>query len=215
MSDTIDITGDRREYDHGNLRREDLDSDPIKQFEHWLRRAKELEVRDATAMTVATVDQSGMPFQRVVLLKGFDDRGFVFFTNLASRKAQQIKGSNKVSLHFAWLQLDRQIIINGLAKPLSKIENVRYFLSRPRESQLAAWASRQSHPITARRVLEEKFLEIKKSFSGGNIEVPDFWGGYRVEPSEIEFWQGGERRLHDRFLYTRNKTEWDIGRLSP
>ncbi|MFT5692593.1 MAG: pyridoxamine 5'-phosphate oxidase [Oceanicoccus sp.] len=215
MSKSFNITGDRREYDHGNLRREELDDSPIKQFEGWLRKAKELEVRDATAMTLATVDDSGMPYQRMVLLKGLDERGFVFFTNLGSRKAQHIKANAKVSLHFSWLPLDRQVIINGVATPLSKVDNLRYFVSRPRESQLAAWASRQSHPISARRVLEEKYLEIKEAFGDGKIDVPDFWGGYRVDPVEIEFWQGGEYRLHDRFVYTRAEDQWDISRLSP
>ncbi len=215
MSKSFNITGDRREYDHGNLHRRELNDDPIQQFEDWLRKAKELEVRDATAMTLATVDASGMPYQRMVLLKGLDERGFVFFTNLGSRKAQQIKTNEKVCLHFSWLPLDRQVVINGVAKPLSKVENLKYFVSRPRESQLAAWASRQSHPITARRVLEEKFLEIKQAFSKGEIDVPDFWGGYRIDPLEIEFWQGGEYRLHDRFLYTRTDKQWGISRLSP
>jgi pyridoxamine 5'-phosphate oxidase len=215
MSGPIDFTGDRREYEHGELHRHDLHDNPITQFEAWLRKAKEFNVRDATAMTLATVDNDGMPYQRMVLLKGLDQRGFVFFTNLGSRKAQHMEGNARVCLHFAWLMLDRQVIVNGWAKPLTNAENLRYFLSRPRESQLAAWASRQSHPITARRILVEKFREIKHSFAKKEVDLPSFWGGYRVDPVTIEFWQGGEHRLHDRFLYTRCENEWEIERLSP
>ena len=171
--------------------------------------------RDATAMTLATVDTRGMPFQRMVLLKGLDPRGSVFSTNLGSRKALQLSTNPRASLHFAWLSEDRQVIINGDCQALSRVENWRYFLTRPRESQLAAWASRQSHPITTRRVLEEKFLEVKDQFGKGEISLPSFWGGYRLEPESIEFWQGGEHRLHDRFLYQRCEEGWDITRLAP
>ncbi len=215
MTNNIDISTERREYDHASLRREDLLEDPIVQFEQWLGSAKQQGVRDATAMTLATVDERGMPFQRMVLLKGLDDRGFVFFTNLGSRKAQQLSGNPLACLHFAWLSEDRQVIINGKTSPLSRGENLRYFLTRPRESQLAAWASKQSHPISTRRVLEEKFRELKAQFSAGEIELPKFWGGYRLEPESIEFWQGGESRLHDRFLYSRVDGGWQIERLSP
>ena len=204
MTRSDDISEDRREYDHGHLHRSDLHENPITQFEHWLSIAREYDVQDATAMTLATVDQQGMPYQRMVLLKGLSDKGFVFFTNLASRKAQQIDNNKQVSLHFVWHPLDRQVIINGEAQPLSTKENLQYFLSRPRESQLAAWASRQSHPITTRRVLEEKFRELKKAFKDDEVAAPKFWGGYRVRAQQIEFWQGGEHRLHDRFLYRRN-----------
>lgn len=216
MTGSIDITGDRREYDHGELRKRDLHENPIVQFERWLELARDRDVLDATAMTLATVDEGGMPFQRTVLLKGLSDDGFVFFTNLGSRKAQQINANNKVCLHFVWHPLDRQVIITGKARFLSVKENFQYFVSRPKESQLAAWASRQSHPITARRVLEEKFREIKKAFGEGEVAVPKFWGGYRVEPQSIEFWQGGEHRLHDRFLYKKDgHSNWEVERLSP
>lgn len=216
MTKEIDLASDRREFRFGTLRRAELNSDPIAQFENWLKEAKEHDIKDTTAMVLATVDSNGMPFQRTVLLKGIDQRGFVFFTNLASRKAEQLKDNNKVCLLFPWVSIDRQVIITGHAERLSKIENMRYFLSRPRESQLAAWASHQSHPITARRVLEEKFRELSKTFGEGEVELPTFWGGYRIEPTSIEFWQGGERRLHDRFLYTRGENnDWAIERLSP
>ena len=207
----------RREYVHGSLSRKQLLECPVAQFESWLQQANDDELQDATAMTVATVDERGRPFQRMVLLKGVDERGFVFFTNLGSRKAQQIQHNANVSLHFAWLPHDRQVIINGQAKALTSAENMAYFLSRPKASQLAAMASRQSHPISARRVLEEKFIELKNKFAKGEIEAPSFWGGFRIEPEQIEFWQGGENRLHDRFIYQRddNQAEWQIERYAP
>lgn len=216
MSKDIDLASDRREFRFGTLRRADLVDDPVAQFESWLKQAKGLGVKDTTAMVLATVDGNGMPHQRTVLLKGLDQRGFVFFTNLGSRKAEHIEGNNQVCLLFPWVSIDRQVVITGRATPLGKADNMRYFLSRPRESQLAAWASRQSHPITARRVLEEKFRELSQQFANRDLELPKFWGGYRVEPQSIEFWQGGEHRLHDRFLYTRGDDDaWVIERLSP
>lgn len=216
MADKLDLGAERREYRRADLHREDLLDCPIAQFERWLAQAKDAEVPDATAMTLATVDAEGMPYQRMVLLKGVDDRGFVFFTNLGSRKSQHIAHNDRVCLHFAWLALDRQVIINGRARKLGATENMRYFLSRPRESQLAALASRQSHPISARRLLEEKFLELKKTFADRELAAPSFWGGYCIEPSAVEFWQGGEYRLHDRFLYSRDVANaWSIQRLSP
>ena len=167
-------------------------------------------------MTIATVDEQGAPTQRMVLLKGLDQRGFVFFTNLGSRKAEHIGANPSVSLHFAWLPMDRQVIIRGQASRLSTLEDGRYFLSRPRESQLAAWASEQSHPVTARRLLMEKFLEIKQRFAEGEVPLPHFWGGYRVAPQSIEFWQGRQNRLHDRFEYRRQPSGgWAVERLSP
>ena len=207
----------RREYKHGSLSRKQLLECPVAQFESWLQQANDDELQDATAMTVATVDEHGRPFQRMVLLKGVDERGFVFFTNLGSRKAQQIQHNANVCLHCAWLPHDRQVIINGQAKALTSAENMAYFLSRPKASQLAAMASRQSHPISARRVLEEKFFELKNKFAKGEIEAPSFWGGFRIEPEQIEFWQGGEHRLHDRFIYQRENSQgdWQIERYAP
>ncbi|RRJ82982.1 pyridoxamine 5'-phosphate oxidase [Aestuariirhabdus litorea] len=206
----------RREYLHGGLHRKDLKADPIAQFELWLQQAIDAKLPDPTAMSVATVSADGYPSQRIVLLKQLDPRGFVFFTNLGSTKAQQIEGNPRVSLHFAWLELDRQVIISGHASRLSHREVLGYFLSRPKESQLAAWASRQSHPISSRTLLEQKFAEMKHKFSSGEIPLPSFWGGFRVDPRRIEFWQGGAHRLHDRFLYTRGESnEWAIERLAP
>lgn len=205
----------RREYTKGGLRRKDLLADPIAQFDFWLKQAVEAKLTDPTAMTVATVDNTGQPFQRIVLLKHVDQDGFVFYTNLGSRKAQQIEVNSKVSLHFPWHPLERQVHITGVAEKLSMVENMKYFSSRPKESQLAAIASKQSSRISARGVLEGKFLELKQKFEKGEIPVPSFWGGFRIRPTSIEFWQGGEHRLHDRFLFSKEETDWHIDRLAP
>ena len=209
------IEDNRREYDFGKLTRESLLDDPFAQFERWINQAIEFKIQDPTAMNVATVDKNGQPWQRMVLLKHFDSSGLVFYTNLESRKSKEIRDNNKVCLHFPWLQLDRQVIVGGRAEPLSSVDVVKYFLSRPKASQMAAWASKQSAPISSREVLEQQFREIKQRFSSGQIPLPEFWGGYRVVPHEIEFWQGGENRLHDRFSYRLNGNNWDISRLSP
>ncbi|MDA8787139.1 pyridoxamine 5'-phosphate oxidase, partial [Porticoccaceae bacterium] len=205
----------RREYDYGKLSRESLLDNPFDQFSLWMNQAIEARVQDPTAMSVATVSSEGKPWQRMVLLKGLDKKGFVFYTNLGSRKAKEIEANAQVSLHFPWLQLDRQVIIGGRAERLSAVEVVKYFLSRPKESQLAAWASKQSSRINSRQALETQFAQIKEKFSKGDVPLPDFWGGYRVVPEEIEFWQGGESRLHDRFSYGLDGDDWEISRLSP
>ena len=211
----MSLEDNRREYDYGKLSRESLADDPFAQFTLWMNQAIEAQIQDPTAMSVATVSPEGKPWQRMVLLKGFDEQGFVFYTNLGSRKAKEIEANAQVSLHFPWLQLDRQVIVGGRAERLSAVEVMKYFISRPKESQLAAWASKQSSRISTRQVLETQFAQIKQKFAKGEIPLPDFWGGYRVVPAEIEFWQGGESRLHDRFCFKRNDDEWDIARLSP
>ena len=211
----MSLEENRREYDYGKLSRESLLDNPFDQFSLWMNQAIEARVQDPTAMSVATVSSEGKPWQRMVLLKGFDKKGFVFYTNLGSRKAKEIEANAQVSLHFPWLQLDRQVIIGGRAERLSAVEVVKYFLSRPKESQLAAWASKQSSRIDSRQALETQFAQIKEKFSKGDVPLPDFWGGYRVVPEEMEFWQGGESRLHDRFSYSRDGDDWDIDRLSP
>ena len=211
----MSLEDNRREYDYGQLNRESLANNPFTQFTLWMDQAIEAKIQDPTAMSLATVNAEGKSWQRMVLLKGFDKQGFVFYTNLGSRKAQEIDNNAQVSLHFPWLQLDRQVIIGGQAEPLSEAEVMTYFLSRPKGSQLAAWASKQSSPIASRQRLETQFEKIKRRFAEGEIPPPDFWGGYRVVPSEIEFWQGGENRLHDRFCFKRENDQWDIARLSP
>jgi pyridoxamine 5'-phosphate oxidase len=209
------IKDNRREYDYGTLSRENLRSNPFEQFSLWMDQALEAEIVDPTAMSLATVDTQGKPWQRMVLLKGFDERGFVFYTNLGSRKVADIMSNPHVSLQFPWLQLDRQVIVGGKAEPLSDNENSDYFKSRPISSQLAAWASEQSSPIASREVLEAQFNAVQQRFESGEVPLPEFWGGYRIVPREFEFWQGGENRLHDRFSFQRDGDSWIISRLSP
>ncbi|MGC9403756.1 pyridoxamine 5'-phosphate oxidase [Vibrio genomosp. F10] len=211
----MELSDIRREYAKDGLRRRDLNADPVDQFNGWLQQAIDANLTDPTAMTVATVDEHGQPFQRIVLLKNADKDGFVFYTNLGSRKAQQIGVNSKISLHFPWHSMERQVHITGTAEKLTALENMKYFTSRPKDSQIAAIASKQSSRISARGVLEGKFLELKKKFEKGEIPVPSFWGGYRIKPETIEFWQGGESRLHDRFLFSQHEGKWTIDRLAP
>ena len=212
----MDISHFRREYLQGGLNKSDLDHDPVNQFAIWFDQARKTTIADPTAMVLATVDKDSRPSQRTVLLKYFDEDGFVFFTNYGSRKADEIASNDRVSLLFVWLELDRQVMINGHAERISAKDSARYFVSRPRDSQVAAWVSSQSHGLSSRQALMQKFAEMKKKFGEGKIPLPTFWGGYRVVPSEIEFWQGRENRLHDRFIYkmTGNST-WSIERLAP
>ena len=206
----------RREYLRGGLNRHQLNSDPIIQLQAWLKQATDVELVDATAMTLATVDEQGQPSQRVVLLKRLDQQGLVFYTNLKSRKAKDIENNNKVSANFGWLQIERQVKIQGVASRLSVAESLAYFSSRPKDSQMAAWASNQSHPIKSRQVLNQAFAQIKAKFKDGKIPLPDFWGGYIIRPTRFEFWQGGGARLHDSFSYTRdNQDKWEVQRLAP
>lgn len=193
-----------------------LDVCPLRQFETWLEQAVNASLEDPTAMVLATVDENGAPGQRIVLLKGLSEGGFVFYTNHGSNKARAIERCAEVSLLFPWNALDRQVIIGGTAEKLSYAESATYFVTRPRESQIAAWASEQSRPVSARAVLEQQAHIIRQKFRKGEIPMPDFWGGYRVVPRQIEFWQGGEHRLHDRFLYRKNaEGDWDIEQLQP
>ena len=186
----MDIADIRRQYGADQLNFEQLAKHPMDQFQHWLDQAIDSKLStDPTAMCVATVDEQGMPSQRIVLLKQYDQQGFVFYTNLESNKAQQIKVNNQVSLHFSWLGLERQVIVRGTAEKLSIAQATQYFLSRPQDSQLAAWASEQSKPIAARNLLEQAFSQMKHKFSEGKIPLPSFWGGYRIKPESIEFWQ--------------------------
>jgi pyridoxamine 5'-phosphate oxidase len=193
-----------------------LAASPIAQFEAWLEQAVNAGLKDPTAMVLATVDAQGLPWQRIVLLKGLSHGGFVFYTNYGSAKAQAIAHNPQVSLLFPWNELDRQVIVGGRVEKMSVAESASYFLTRPRESQIAAWASRQSRPVSARALLEKQVRVLREKFGKGEIPMPDFWGGYRVLPRRIEFWQGGEHRLHDRFLYTlRADDNWNIEQLQP
>ncbi|MCF8057115.1 MAG: pyridoxamine 5'-phosphate oxidase [Desulfocapsa sp.] len=211
----MDIGHFRREYLKDGLERSDLADNPVQQFSSWFNQARDTDIPDPNAMILATVSGDGQPSQRTVLLKYYDEDGFVFFTNKASRKAREIAGNAKVNLHFVWLDLERQISIAGTATPISSAESTRYFMTRPRDSQIAAWVSNQSSAISSRKLLLQKFQEMKQKFVAGEVPLPSFWGGYRVSPSSVEFWQGRENRLHDRFLYTQVETGWQVERLAP
>jgi len=206
----------RREYTRGGLRRNDLPEDPLALFSQWLDQAVAAQLPDPTAMCVATVDENGQPYQRIVLLKHFDQQGMVFYTNMGSRKAQQLEKNPRISLLFPWHMLERQVMVLGSVERLSTLEVMKYFHSRPRDSQLGAWVSKQSSRISARGVLESKFQELKQKFQQGEVPLPSFWGGFRIKIDAIEFWQGGEHRLHDRFFYQRETDKtWTIDRLAP
>ena len=206
----------RRSATGRTLDRSDLDPDPLVQFESWFREACDGEILDPNAMTLMTVDAKQRPAGRTVLLKYFDPRGFAFFTNRSSAKAAHIAGNPNVALLFFWRDHGRQISIRGVAEPISKTETLRYFVSRPRGSQIGAWVSAQSNVISSRALLESKFDEMKRKFADGDVPLPSFWGGYRVVPDEYEFWQGRRNRLHDRFLYSRQDDgHWLIERLAP
>ena len=195
---------------------EELESDPIVQFEKWFREAWDENYPMPHAMSLATASAEGLPTVRTVLLKGYDPHGFVFFTNYGSRKAKQISNNPQAALLFPWVRLGRQVTVAGRVEKISKSESVQYFLSRPRGSQLSAWASAQSTVISSRAILESAFATVKRRFAEGEVPLPDFWGGYRVDPDSIEFWQNRKDRLHDRFLYNRGENgAWRIDRLTP
>tara|TARA_R110002049_G_scaffold88656_2_gene223573 strand:+ start:839 stop:1477 length:639 start_codon:yes stop_codon:yes gene_type:complete len=206
----------RREYTAAGLTRDMLDACPMRQFETWLEQAIAAELNDPTAMVLGTVDEEGAPRQRIVLLKGLSQGGFVFYTNYDSDKARAIEREPRVSIHFPWNVLDRQVIAIGTAQKIGSAESAAYFATRPRESQIAAWASRQSKPIADRAALETQAQQIRDRFGDAEIPMPAFWGGYRVLPTRLEFWQGGEHRLHDRFVYRRGaQRQWTIEQLQP
>ena len=211
----MDLESFRREYLRGGLHRKDLQEDPIEQFSIWMQQALDLGIIDPTAMTMSTVASDGQPSQRIVLLKNFDDLGFVFYTNYESRKAKELGRNSKVSLLFPWNQIDRQIKICGEAQKLSSKDSRDYFVSRPRGSQIAAIASKQSSVIDSRAALMDEFDALNQKYKDAELPFPDFWGGYRVQATEIEFWQGGADRLHDRFRYLRDGQSWRIDRLAP
>lgn len=212
----LDITQMRKEYMDKGLNKKDLNKSPFKQFEIWFNQAIDVNLREPNAMVLATTGTDMMPSVRTVLLKIFDETGFVFFSNYKSKKAQDIIENPKAAVLFPWLDLDRQVKIEGSIEKISSKESLKYFLSRPKGSQLGAWVSHQSEVISSRSILEAKFNEIKNKFVKGEIPFPDFWGGYILKPNKIEFWQAGTDRLHDRFVYTLdNEHNWIIERLAP
>jgi pyridoxamine 5'-phosphate oxidase len=217
MDDKLDIARLRKEYTLHGLHRQDLLPDPIQQFEVWFKESVgSAGDREPNAMTLATADREGHPSVRVVLLKGFDERGFVFFTNYESRKGQHLAQNPRAALNFHWPWLERQIQIEGNVSRVSREESQTYFDKRPLKSRLSAIISPQSSPVSSRTELEQRLEEVSRQYPDGNPPVPEFWGGYRVFPERMEFWQGRENRLHDRFLYTLTLDgSWRIERLGP
>lgn len=206
----------RTDYNPEELRRSSLADDPFEQFTRWFQEANDARVLEPNAFSLATANASGHPALRTVLLKYYDTDGFIFFTNYESAKARDIEENRSVCMMFPWLALQRQVIIRGEASKISAKDSLRYFLKRPRDSQLGAWISQQSSVISSRKVLESKLDEVKAKFKRGDISLPPFWGGFRIRPISFEFWQGGSNRLHDRFFYESNQDEsWNIERLSP
>jgi pyridoxamine 5'-phosphate oxidase len=207
----------RREYSLGGLRRADLSAYPVAQFQKWFEQAAAaLPQTDVNAATLATADKNGKPSARIILLKGLDERGFIFFTNYQSRKGRELAENPNASLVFYWQQFERQVCIAGSIQKTSRGESEAYFKIRPRGSRLAAWASNQTDAIKDRAALEAKWNEMAAKFPGEEIPLPPNWGGYVLKPERMEFWQGRPSRLHDRFQYTRQKNNsWRLERLAP
>ncbi|WP_286742718.1 pyridoxamine 5'-phosphate oxidase [Roseivirga sp. UBA1976] len=213
---TKSIADLRQEYTKAALDVESANESPFVQFEKWFGEAQSGELLEPNAMVLSTVDEMNRPFQRTVLMKALDHSGLVFYTNYKSRKARHIEKNNQVSVLFPWYAMERQVFIQGVAKKVSAKESLKYFTSRPHGSQLGAWVSQQSQVISSRSILEMKLAEMKQKFKEGKVPLPDFWGGYRIEPTSFEFWQGRQNRLHDRLLYEKQaKGNWKISRLSP
>jgi pyridoxamine 5'-phosphate oxidase len=205
----------RREYASRALTEADALDDPIQQFSVWFGEALKSELLDTNAMTLATASRDGAPSARIVLLKGFDDAGFVFFTNYESAKARDLEGNPQACLLLFWAALERQVRISGRVSKTPSKESETYFQSRPFESQIGAWASAQSRSLDGRAALEARYAELAAKYAGGPVPLPPFWGGYRVQPDAIEFWQGRKSRLHDRLLYTKRDGAWRRSRLAP
>lgn len=213
----LDLASLRQEYTQASLDVDSVADSPIDQFRKWFDEAVKSQLLEPNAMILGTAGSTGQVTQRTVLLKAFDNKGFVFYTNYTSRKAKQISENNQVSIIFPWYALERQVAITGTAEKVSTAESMKYFFSRPFGSQLGAWVSHQSSIISSRSVLEDKLNQMKEKFSQGKVPLPDFWGGYRIIPDSIEFWQGRQSRLHDRILYTLqgDGNDWNKQRLAP
>jgi pyridoxamine 5'-phosphate oxidase len=205
----------RNDYRKKSLEKADARLNPFEQFEIWMTEAIEADMDDPNAMVLATATADGKPSARIVLLRGFDRQGFVFFTNYDSQKSREIEENPQASLLFYWSNLERQIRLEGAISKTNRRLSQEYFASRPRASQIGAWASAQSRTIESRQELEEKISEAEKRFAGRKVDCPEFWGGYILKPRSFEFWQGRESRLHDRLRYSKTKSAWKIERLSP
>lgn len=213
--DARELNDLRREYAAGGLRESDLEPDPLSMFRHWMQDALRAGLYEPNAMVVATVDATGTPAQRIVLLKRIDERGYVFFTNYSSRKGEELAANPRASLLFPWQQLERQVRVEGTVSRLSEAENDAYFATRPRGSQIGAWASPQSQVIPDRTTLDRRYDEVAERFGEGDIPRPQHWGGFCVEPEVVEFWQGRLGRMHDRLRYRRTADGWVTERLAP
>jgi pyridoxamine 5'-phosphate oxidase len=211
----VDAENLRKEYTRAGMHEADMDPDPVVQFRAWFENVIEADLHEPNAMILATATRDGRPSARTVLLKGYDERGFVFYTNYEGRKASDLEANPACALLFYWGELERQVRIEGRAVRLSGEESDAYFASRPRGSRLGAWASEQSQPVEDRSILEERVKALEAEYGGREIPRPPFWGGYRVEPDTIEFWQGRENRLHDRLVYGRIGGGWKMQRLQP
>ena len=210
-----DLSNLRKEYAQAQLTADSLEESPFSQFQKWFDQALKATILEPNAMVLSTVNIHNTPTQRTVLLKYFNPLGFVFFTNYTSRKAQHLATNPSASLLFPWYTLERQVIVTGKVERIPVEESKAYFFSRPYGSQLGAWVSKQSSVIDSRQVLENRLSELKQQFLEGEVPFPDFWGGYRLMPESMEFWQGGVNRLHDRILYKRVESAWILSRLSP
>jgi pyridoxamine-phosphate oxidase len=213
--DNKEIQKLREDYSKSTLDEKDVHPDPIQQFKNWLNEALKAKLPEPNAMTLSTVDVESKPHSRIVLLKGIEKKGFIFYTNYKSDKGKDIEKNPYVSLCFLWKELERQVRIDGFAKKISSESSEEYFMSRPLKSQIGALASEQSSEIENRAKLEERFKELTEQYSTGNVPMPEHWGGYIVEPASIEFWQGRRSRLHDRIRYKREENSWIIKRLAP
>jgi pyridoxamine 5'-phosphate oxidase len=206
----------RRDYSHRQLTEKDADGDPIRQFEKWWKEAVESRIDEVNAMTLATASSDGLPSARIVLLKDFSEKGFVFFTNYESYKGRQLAENPKACLIFFWKELERQVRVTGLVIKVNEKESDEYFHSRPEASRIGTWVSPQSRVIESREWIDEKFNSLVKQMEGTDIQRPPYWGGYIVKPVEIEFWQGRPSRLHDRIQYSLEESgKWKIERLAP
>jgi len=211
----LDVDKMRTEYKGGFLDVSNVDPSPFLQFKIWFDEALKSDIYDPNAMVISTVSSDGIPSSRTVLIKAYDEKGFVFFTNYKSKKALELENNPNAVILFPWFLISRQLIIQGKAEKISKMESLRYFLSRPFGSKLGAWVSNQSEVISSRKILEMKMQEIKAKFKNGDVPIPNNWGGIRVVPRTFEFWQGQPNRLHDRICYTLQNGSWKIERLAP